>query len=265
MRETYQSTLDFSKKPQDPLDEARDLIEKGDFEKAFELIEGDNSPEAAKLKAEIKISLKDYKKAVGYIDEALKTAEDDTLLLRKADALYRWAKVTYFPDGNLERAMDLVDEALEISPDGKDSPEYWFLKGEIYQSEEMHIDARKCFLKAEGRYDELEILESELAQFEAHRNDVLINVTGVNFYKGIEVFEKGTILKLVRDDENEHDPDAIACRIADEVVGYVANSEYTLINGVAPASEVRSMVGDGSKAEVIMIFQNEFVIARVIP
>lgn len=264
MQKTYQSTLQVETKPNDTLEDARNLIKKAQYEKAFDLIEGDDSLEALKLKAEIMLEKKDYKKAVGYLDDALNLEDDEDALAKKADALYRWAKIAYFPDGNLDLAMDLINRVLDIDSESDEALEYWFLKGEIYQSQEMHIDARRCFLKAEKRLEELEMLESELALFDKHRNDTLINVTGISFYKGLEPFKQGTILDLVVEDDNEHDPDAVACILDGEVVGYVANSEYTLINDVRGASDIRKDIGVDSRAEVLFVFQNEFVIAKVI-
>ena len=256
MKDTYQSTLDVERKGED----IHDLIEKSDYTRALEMLEEDDSVESITLKAEIHVKMKDYKKAVGLFDEALRIENNKETLKKKADALYRWAKIAYFPDNNLYRALDLIEEALEISPENE---EYWFLKGEIHQSQENHIEARRCFLKAENRLEELQVLEDELHLFEVHKDDVLINITGVNFYRGIEVFEKGLILTLVRDEANEHDPDAIACYIDDDIVGYVANSQYTLINDVKGASDIKSSVGEKTEAEVLFIFQNEFVIARL--
>lgn len=264
MQKTYQSTLQVETKPKDALEDAKNLIKKAQYDKTFDLIENNNSFEALKLKAEIKVNLKDYKSAVKYLDDALNLKNDDEVLTRKADTLYKWAKVTYFPECNFDLALDLVNQALDIDPESDESLEYWFLKGEIFQSQERHIDARRCFLKAENRLEELEVLESELELFETHKNDTIINVTGINFYKGLNPFEIGTILDLKKDTENEHDPDAIACLLDDEIVGYVANSEYTLINDVKGASDIKNKVNDGSKAEVIFIFQNQFVIARVL-
>lgn len=263
MKETYQSTLHFETKPKNPFEEVRRLIEKSDLDKAFDLIKDDGSAEALKIKSDIKTHQKDYESAVGYLDDALAIEEDGDILKRKADVLYRWAKVTYFPEANFDKALKIINQALEISDDSEESLEYWFLKGEIYQSQERHIDARRCFLKAEQRLDELQKLEDELDLFEAHRNDTLINITGVNFYRGIDVFKPGVTLNLLKDTENEHDPDAVACLLDGEIVGYVANSEYTLINGVKSATDIRRMLNDDSVAEVLFLFQNEFVIARL--
>lgn len=263
MENSYQSTLDIKIKQKTALDEALDLKDKGEFKKALELAESEYSFEAFRLRAEILTRLGDFESAVKNFDNALNLQSDDDLIIEKVDALYRWAKISYFPENDYDKALNLVNLALDIIPDSADDSEIWFLKGEIYQSLNQHIDARKCFLKAENRIGELEILEDELNQFEIHKNDVLINITGVNFYKGLAPFKKGLILKLVRDEDNEHDRDAIAVMIDDEIVGYVANSKYTLINDVKGASEIKKSIKDTTTAEVLFIFQNEFVISKV--
>ena len=264
MQKTYQSTLQVERKPKDELEDARNLLKKAEYRKALESIEDLSSFDAYVLKADLHSRLKDYKGAVECLDAALSLKDDKEILQKKADALYMWAKLAYFPDGNFDLALDLVDRALEILPQGDDSAEAWFLKGEIYQSMELHIDARRCFLKAENRLEELEVLESQLAKFEQYSSDTLINITGIDFYRGMEPFSQGGLLDLACDEQNEHDPDAVAVILDGETVGYVANSEYTLINDVKSASDIKGKIGDKSKAEVLFIFQNEFVIARVI-
>ena len=261
MENSYQSTLDIKIKQKTALDEALELKDKGEFKKALELAESEDSFEAFCLRAEILTRLGDFESAVKNFGNALNLQSDDDLIIEKVDALYRWAKISYFPENDYDKALNLVNSALDIIPDSADASEIWFLKGEIYQSLNQHIDARKCFLKAENRIEELEILEDELNQF--HKNDVLINITGVNFYKGLAPFKKGLILKLVLDEDNEHDRDAIAVMSEDEIVGYVANSKYTLINDVKGASEIKKSIKDTTTAEVLFIFQNEFVISRV--
>lgn len=263
MQNSYQSTLDIETRPEDNVSKALDLKNKSRLSEAFELIEDDDSFDALVLKGEIKSLQKNFKASVEYLDCALKIENDENAVLKKADALYQWAKVTYFPEGDFNRALDLISLALEIIPDDADSSELWFLKGEIHQSLEMHVDARRCFLKAEGRIGELEILEGELDLLESHRNDILINVAGVSFYEGLEPFGKGEVFDLRRDAENEHDRDAIAVVMDEKTVGYVANSDYTVFPGVQSASDIRHRINDSSKMEVVMIFQGEFVIGKV--
>jgi hypothetical protein len=104
------------------------------------------------------------------------------------------------------------------------------------------------------------------SQLEILRNgsDVLITVSGTDFFKGLDVFFEGAVLDLVREPENEHDSDAIRIEIGGEAVGYVANNDYTAIEGTKKASEIVNVIGDSQKAEVSFILMNQHVIARLI-
>lgn len=114
---------------------------------------------------------------------------------------------------------------------------------------------------AEGFTDEIRELDSQV-EFLKSSTDTLINITGTRFYFGMEPFEKGVVVDLIKENDNEHDPDAIRVEIEGETVGYVANNEYTLIDNVKSATEIRKL--KLSKAEVMLIYLDEYVIARLI-
>ncbi|MBQ6100249.1 MAG: hypothetical protein IJL02_10375 [Methanobrevibacter sp.] len=266
LNDTYQSKLAVETSP---ADKALRLLDEKRFDDALDVIDDGikkekNNPGFWNIKGLIFDSKKDYENAVECFNKSLKISDDSEILLNRANSLYKWAKITFFPEGNLSKAMDLIDEALESLPEGEDSSELWFLKGEIYQGEENNIQARKCFLKAEGRIAELEELENELNQFEKYSGETLINITGTNFYKGLEPFTPNAVFKLIKDTENEHDRDAIAVMDDSQIVGYVANSDYTVRFDVESASKIKNRIRDTSTVEVLFIFQNEYVIGRVI-
>lgn len=212
-------------------------------------------------KALILDNLSDYEDSIECFDKALMLNNSDFIKKNKANALYSYAKVTFFPDADYEKAMNLIDEALECLPEDEDASEYYFLKAEIFESLGQPIETRVYYLKAEGEFEKAEEISSQL-EFLRNSEDVLITVSGTHFFKGIDPFMKGVILNLVKQPENEHDSDAIAIFLADEQVGYVANSPYTLIEGVKSASEIK-FIEDNQKAEVLFIFLERFVILRV--
>ena len=180
----------------------------------------------------------------------------------KANALYNYSKVTFFPDADYEKAMNLIDEALECLPEDEDSSEYYFLKAEIFESLGQPIETKIYYLKAEGEFEKADVISSQL-KFLRNSEDVLITVSGTNFFKGTDPFKEGVVVNLVKEPDNEHDSDAIAIFLDDEQVGYVANSPYTLIEGVKSASEIKQ-IGDNQKAEVLFSFLERFVILRII-
>ena len=133
---------------------------------------------------------------------------------------------------------------------------------EIYESMGMPMETRVYYLKAEGEFEKANQLSAQM-EFIKNSDDVLITVSGINFFKGLDPFEKGAIFNLVKQPDNEHDSDAIAIFSADEQLGFVANSQYTLIDGVKSASEIKS-IGDNQKAEVVFVFFDRYVIMRLV-
>ncbi len=67
---------------------------------------------------------------------------------------------------------------------------------------------------------------------------------------------------MIKERDNPHDRYAIRVEIDGETVGYVANSEYTLIKEVKSAMDLKYV--KLSKAEVQFILFDEWIIAKLI-
>ena len=96
-------------------------------------------------------------------------------------------------------------------------------------------------------------------------DDILINVTGMYYYHYFKPFKKGTILNLIPEPENKHDSDAI--RVETDFygkVGYVANGPNTLISPTKSASEIKDIIKNPQKAEVLFIYDRRYVISKLI-
>ena len=89
-----------------------------------------------------------------------------------------------------------------------------------------------------------------------------INITAVQYYKHFAPFKPGTVVDLIKEPDNKHDPFAIRVEINGETVGYVADSKYTLIKEVKSAAEIRNF--KSTQAEVLFILFEEWVIAKLI-
>ena len=89
----------------------------------------------------------------------------------------------------------------------------------------------------------------------------LITITGTFFYDNPQ-FEKGMILNLIKEENNEFDSDAIAVYLNDVKVGYVANSERTCCYLTSKASDIQ--IQDISIAEYISYFAYRHHIAQII-
>ena len=262
---SVQTTFKFQEIPKS--EKALKLKEEGKLKEALCIIDdalnqNPNDFRNWNAKALILDSLSEYEKAIECFDNALKLNNSDFIKKDKANTLYNFAKVTFFPEGDYEKAMNLIDYALDNLPEDEDASEYLFLKAEIYESMGMPMETILYYLKAEGEFEKANQLSAQM-EFIKNSDDVLITVSGINFFKGLDPFEKGAIFNLVKQPDNEHDSDAIAIFSADEQLGFVANSQYTLIDGVKSASEIKS-IGDNQKAEVVFVFFDRYVIMRLV-
>ena len=219
----------------------------------------DSNFEYFKLKARILDSLNRYSEASSAYDSALKLNKSDELIKSKSEMLYRWANSL----NDKNRALEIITEAIEIAgiePEDANWERFWYLKGSILDCLGRPAESRICYLKAEGFADEIRELEGQMEYIKS-TSDTLISITGTRFYFGIEIFKPGMTVELVREPENEHDLDAIRVEINGEKVGYVANSEYTVMDNIKSASDIKKM--DLKKAEVVFIYMDEHVIAKL--
>ncbi len=205
-------------------------------------------------------SLNRYSEASDAYDRALDLNGSDEIRKNKALMLYSWANSL----NDKQKALDIITNAIDIIPDDFETiyrEKFWYLKGSILDCLGQSIESRICYMKAEGFTDQIRELESQV-EFIKSTTETLISITGTRFYFGIEIFTPGLTVNLVREPENEHDGDAVRVEIDGETVGYVANSEYTLIENIKSASDINKM--DFKKAEVIFIYMDEYVIAKLV-
>ncbi|WP_458405436.1 HIRAN domain-containing protein [Methanobrevibacter sp.] len=87
-----------------------------------------------------------------------------------------------------------------------------------------------------------------------------ITITGTNFYDGPE-FEKGMKLKLINEENNEFDSEAIAVYSGDVKVGYVANGVRTACYLTSQAKDVQ--IHDIAYAEYMFYFAHKYHIAKI--
>lgn len=129
---TYKSRLNFSK-----TSNLNQLIAEQKFSKALNLIDEilkiENDYKNWNLKAIILDNLSRYDESIECYDKSLMLHECDEVKTNKANTLYKYAKVSYFPDAEYEKALDLINKSLEIHPEGEDLSEFYFLKAEILE------------------------------------------------------------------------------------------------------------------------------------
>lgn len=95
--------------------------------------------------------------------------------------------------------------------------------------------------------------------------NIFITVTGVNHYFSMKPFKVGKIFKIVKDEENFHDDEAIRAELpAIDTIGYVANSANTVYAGTMSAGRLYDKIDDYAYAQTMFITHSS-VIALVLP
>ena len=240
------------------------LIRESKYAEALSLIEKTLKKDDADywlLKAEIYDNQKEYEKSIDSINHALALDESNSIKINKANTLYNWAKVSYFPELEYEKALGLIDEALELLPKSEDPSEFYFLKGEILEALRQVVEAKKSYLIAYKEFDKLKEFESQVEYLNT-TDDTLISISGSYFYNFTP--KNDLVVNLVKEEDNEHDPDAIAVYLDNEKIGYVANSDYTLIDEVKSASKIKNSLNDNAQAKILFVYLDEYIIAKIL-
>jgi tetratricopeptide (TPR) repeat protein len=218
------------------------------------------SSEYYNLKGLILQDLHKFRQSIEAFDKSLEIQESEEVMLNKVNALYSWANSL----NDKNRALELITEAIEnaayLSME-VDMEKFWYLKGSILDCLGDKIASRKCYMIAENMTDDISQLDKH-TEYINTTDDSLICITGTQFYQGLEPFSEGLVVDLVRDSENEHDPDAVRVEVGGMALGYVANSPHTMIEGVKSASEIKNT--KFQKAEVKFLYLYEYVIAKLI-
>lgn len=156
--------------------------------------------------------------------------------------------------------LDLINRALKVLPHDLDNGPYLTVKGDILKRLGDPVKAKVCYALAAKRYDEVEKADKQLKKLKPY--ETYINITGVQYYQHFEPFKEGVIVNLIKEPDNPHDSNAIRVEIKGKTVGYVANSQYTLIKEVESATDINDSLS--FCAEVQFILFGEWVIAKLI-
>jgi tetratricopeptide (TPR) repeat protein len=212
------------------------------------------------LKGLILQDLHKFRQSIEAFDKSLEIQESEEVMLNKVNAQYGWANSLNDKNQALELITEAIENAAYLTMD-IDMEKFWYLKGSILDCLGDKIASRKCYMIAENMTDEISQLDKHTDYINT-TDDALICITGTQFYQGLEPFSEGLVVDLVRDSENEHDPDAVRVEVGGMALGYVANSPHTMIEGVKSASEIKNT--KFQKAEVKFLYLYEYVIAKLI-
>lgn len=200
------------------------------------------NPDYWNVKAIILEEMGSFEESLECYNQAYEFEDDDIFLENKARMLKRWAQKLCDEDKKLGKAENMVDEAIDIISSIESDEEmidYVCLRDDI--REKLKFKDQKGILKGIGRAN-------------------LVTITGTSYF-GYPNFEKGALLELVREPDNEHDSDAVAVYMDGRKVGYVANSSNTASDMTTRASNLD--IGDSSPAKYLMNYMYEFRIARI--
>lgn len=195
------------------------------------------------VKAIILERLGEYEKSKKFYDISLEFERNDIVAENKASMLKDWA-FELSSEGKFRKAIDLLEEAIEVLPKSNSNENKRY-----YESLIINMMDRMEFKK---QYDMLKGIGKEN----------LITITGTQFYDGPNL-EEGMMLQLVREPDNEFDPDAIAVFADGEKVGYVANRDATCLDISSKASEIQD-IPDNAYAEYLINYMSQYHIARII-
>ena len=84
-----------------------------------------------------------------------------------------------------------------------------------------------------------------------------ITVTGLGFRYGTKFLERGMILNLKKEPNNEHDKEAIEVKLEGlGRIGYVANSARTVLGECHSAGYIYNKIGFTANAKVLYVLED---------
>ena len=94
--------------------------------------------------------------------------------------------------------------------------------------------------------------------------NVFITITGVKNFYGMKPFKVGKIFRIVKEDDNDYDEEAIRAELPMiDTIGYVANSTNTVFAGTVSAGRLYDKIDDYAYAQTMLITHSS-VIALVL-
>ena len=92
-----------------------------------------------------------------------------------------------------------------------------------------------------------------------------VTITGMSHYLGMNPYKVNRLVKLVKEPDNPHDPEAIRVELPFvDTIGYVANSVNTVFAGTYSSGRLYDKFEDYAYAQVMFITHSS-VIAIVVP
>ena len=203
-----------------------------------------------------------YDEALRYYDLALGNTNAQYIKDNKARLLERMAWQDKYSQ-EYQRALDKLNQALKLTGDEDDRSAFFRTKARILALMGKKRETYICNMLAERRYDKVDEFESQSKIIKITKN-TLVCIAGRNHYGYSAPTKEGTIVDLIKEPDNEHDENAIRVEFNAKTVGYVANSTYTMIDEAKSASEIWCLFGQRTRARILFVFMQDYLIAEVI-
>lgn len=225
-----------------------------------EALETSGSWKNYNVKAIILEDMFEYERALECYDMALERSSSQLVKDNKARLLVRMVENRTFQS---QVGLEKVNLALKLSKDERDSHDFLIVKSNVLESMGRIREAYVSRKLANMQFDLVDAFESQLKTL-AKGNVTYICIAARRFYGHSAPCTGGSVVDLVKEPYNGHDPDAIRVEFNGKTVGYVANSSWTLIEEAKSATDIKGMFGDRTKAEIMFIFMEQHLVAKLI-
>lgn len=211
-------------------------------------------------KAIILEAMNNYRQSERCYNRSLELSPSNLVHDNKARMLYDWASQLLGESKKLPNGLDMLDEAnntltraIEALPgEGSEEDINKYLK--LRDSINFYIDYERKYL-------------NNLETLGKYKRNELFTITGRNHYRDVKI-TRGMPLRLVRELDNEFDPDAIAVYAGNSKMGYVANNDYTKHELTSSASQLKDKIPDKAHGEYLLYLERyaevQFAIGRII-
>lgn len=173
---------------------------------------------------------------------------------------YRYKKLHHTFDNDLEMIInpdegefdydDYYYKKLDVISIPKDARESHFIhkpKKEV-NSKKRKTNSNRAPKKKIKNPDSESAINKLL---ENHKEENIVTIVG-GFYNE-DLFENGSVFRIVKEPDNPYDAEAIAVKHDDETIAYVANSVSTVVKGTMSAGRIYDKFNNNGKIEIIYV------------
>ena len=217
-----------------------------------------NNAKNLNRKAIILEALKRYAESEECYSRSIDLEYVDLVCDNRARMLYDWASQTIEDAKKSQNALDILEEAMNIciraveSLPGEKSEEDVVKYLKLYESINFYMNYERTYAR-------------NIETLKKYPKEDLFTITGKNFQEHVALYP-GMPLKLVREEANKFDSDAIAVYAGEKKIGYVANSDHTRFEMTSKASALKEEFTD--KAEYVCYLERyariQFTIGRIL-